>query len=205
MAYGPPIPLERVGPPAPTRQPVPPDLPPAPKATRVRGVAVPLVAAAIVAGVGYPLTALAVSQAGRLSAALSSLSGDEGGTGPAVTGAPIRRARVSGAVDYEGPVTPVGCESGVPSIMLFQIGTDQYDIQLGLNSETRAGSYPVGGTTFVQIKRQTGRFVIWSSWTRPNAKGLVRVGADRSVSASFSGLESDGDGTVEGSVEVTCG
>lgn len=191
---------------------VPAELPAAQEARRFRGLAVPLVAAAVVLGVGYPLTALAVSQVGRPPVAGSGGAAPEeaaaaAAPGPAPAGS-TGRARLAGAVRHEGPVTPIGCSSGPPRLVTLVAGPDTYSILVGVPAEAAPGIYPVEGTTaFVAVSRLAAGGQIWTTRGRAGATGTVTVGANRSVTAVFTGLEPDGggaEGTVEGSVEVEC-
>lgn len=198
------------------REVVPPDLPEAQEARRIRGWAVPLVAGLVVVGVGYPLTALAVTQVTRVPA-LAGLAPSEpiedltGTTLLDPVGAPkAGRARLSGAVTFEGPVTPIGCNPAMPSLATFGAGEARYSILVSVPAGSPAGLYPLQPTspTFVAVTRLTGGAQTWTSLAKGGPTGDVTLRADRSVVARFRGLEPNGGGaagTVDGSVEVRCG
>lgn len=192
------------------QEPVPGDLPPAQEARRVRGWAVPLVAAAVVLGVGCPLTALAVSQANRLPV----VSGDEpaselDGTSPG-SEAPGQkgRARLTGALTYDGPALPLGCSVGIPRVVTLESGADRFSILLSVPEGAIPGAYQVETpSTFVAVSRLVGGTQTWTSLGRTSATGRVVLNADRSVTAEFRGLEASGggaEGTLDGTVEVHC-
>lgn len=195
------VPAEQVGPGGPTPELVPDDLPPAQEARRFRGLAVPLVAAAVVVGIGYPLTALAVSQAGRLPVA----AGDEDPAEDVGKG----RARLSGAFTYDGPVTPVGCAAGAPRLVTIEAEPQRYSVLISVSTGSAPGTYELEGSkTFVALTQLLGGSQTWTSLGRTGATGQVTITAKGSVKAVFTGLQASGGGargSVDGTVEVTCG
>ena len=192
------------------RESIPADLPPAREARRIRGLAVPIVAALLVVGIGYPLTALAVIQVGRLpSTPPGPEDPGEAFLAPSEPGVPAGRARLTGAVVFDGPAAPLGCQAGGPKLVTAGTGAESYSILLNLPAGSGPGAYPLesASTTFVSVSRSEGTQA-WSSLRRPRATGTINVGADGSLSARFQGLEATGGGaagTVGGTVEVRCG
>ena len=206
------------------REAIPEGLPPAPEARRIRGLAVPLVAALVVGGIGLPLTALAVSQVGRLpevGALAPGPSTEETGPGAPGTGeagAPESppagggrgQVRLSGALVYDGPATPVGCAAGAPKVVTANAGGGLVSIVLSTPAAAGPGTYPLAMATgtFVAVTRQGAVNQVWTSVLSAAAAGDITIRADRSVSASFRGLQPNAggaQGTVDGAVEVTCG
>lgn len=195
------------------RETLPAELPPPHEARRIQGIAVPLVAALVVLGIGFPLTALAVSQVGRLPSTTQLLPPtDEPGAGPGVPGAAVRsgsgRARLTGAVTYEGPVTPIGCTTSTPRVATIDAGPNRFTVLTNAPG-VAPGTYPLATATgtFVAVSRATGGSQMWTSLGRAAATGEITIGADRSVSARFSGLEANGggaEGTVDGTIEMRC-
>lgn len=170
----------------------------------------PLVAALLVLGIGYPLTALAVTLVGRsvVQPSESPEGSGEAFLGSSPPGVPAGRARLTGAVTFNGPATPLGCQSGAPKLVTFGSGAEAYSLVLSVPAGSGPGTYPLSGTTFVAVNRTGAPAQTWTSLRRPNARGSISLGADRSLSARFSGLEGAGSGvagTVEGTVEVRCG
>ena len=193
---------------------VPANPPPAFEARRVRGLGVPVVAAAVVLGLGWPLTALAVSQVGRLPATTDLLpSSPEEGDVPGASGTPTLargngQVRLSGAVAYEGAVTPIGCTGGPPKLATFGVGAERFSILVNPPG-VAPGGYPLGiaSGTFVAVSKVAGKSQTWTSLGRAGAQGTITVGANGAVVAQFSGLEGSGggaEGKIDGQVEMRC-
>ncbi len=192
------------------REAVAGDRAPAREARRFQGLAVPLVAAAVVVGIGYPLTALAVSQVGRLPATTTAVEGGPGVPQGSGSGAGLGEARLSGAITFVGPVTPVGCSGALPRLVTVGSGGDRFSILLNVPAGARAGTYPLAAATnaFVAVSRLAGPGETWTSLNVGRARGEVTVADDQSVSARFSGLAPVGGGAedeVAGTVQVRCG
>jgi hypothetical protein len=194
------------------QEPVPPDLPPAKEARRIRGLAVPVVAGLVVVGIGYPLTALAVTKVGQQQApsgeGAAGASGDGPRGGPSAPAAATGRARLGGAVIYDGPVMPLSCS---PTMRLgtFQAPAGRFSILVSVPAGAESGTFPLRASTdsFVVVAQLTSQSPTWTSLAQTASAGQATVRADRSVTAEFSALQPGGGGakgTVDGNVELRC-
>ena len=138
-------------------------------------------------------------------------SGEQPAAGQGAGGGRVRpgRVRLSGAVTYDGPATPIECAGGTPILITFGAGKDQVAIRLGLPSVAPAASYPLKGPdVFVAVTRLAGKGQSWSTRNQPEAQGQLQVKPDRSVVGQFSGLKpgsGEADGTGDGTLEARCG